>query len=197
MIIGLTGGIGSGKTEVSRRFEKLGIQVVDADIIARQVVEPKSHALNQITKHFGLHILTEDLQLNRSKLREIIFANPLEKIWLENLLHPIIRAETIKQLNGTTSIYCILVSPLLLEKDQHTLVNRILVIDTDPALQISRASARDSSSPEQIERIIATQHSREKRLAQADDVITNTGDLNNLDQQVNALHHFYLTLISQ
>ena len=197
MIIGLTGGIGSGKTEVSRRFEKLGIQVVDADIIARQVVEPKSHALKQIAEHFGSQILTQDEQLNRSKLREIVFAKPLEKKWLENLLHPIIRKETIDQLNKTTSPYCILVSPLLLETDQPSLVNRILVVDTDTALQISRASTRDNSSPEQITRIMDAQHSREERLAQADDVVTNTGDLNLLDEQVHALHQFYLTLIQK
>lgn len=194
MIVGLTGGIGSGKSEVSRRFETHGITVVDADIVAREVVKPYTPALNAIALHFGSHILSIDQTLNRSELRNIIFANPAEKKWLENLLHPIIRTEILSQLTASNSIYTILSSPLLLETDQYLLSDRILVIDADEQLQIARASARDSNSVEQIKKIMATQLTQSQRNAKADDIIYNNGNLTELDMQVHKLHQYYFAL---
>lgn len=197
MIVGLTGGIGSGKSEVSRRFELLGITVIDADIIAREVVAPGSEALTAITKHFGQRILNHDKTLNRGKLRELIFENNEEKKWLENLLHPIIRTETIAQLERSKSPYSILSSPLLLETTQHELVDRILVIDAHEDLQLARASARDANSAEQIKKIMATQMQRSERCAKADDIIHNHGDFQELDVKIKDLHNYYLDLAQQ
>lgn len=194
LIVGLTGGIGSGKSEVSARFSKRGIVIVDADVVARQVVEPGSDALMQISIHFGNEILDAAGNLNRSKLRETIFANPAEKQWLESLLHPIINANIRHQLVSSTSAYTILASPLLLETQQFQLVNRILVVDANEQLQIERASLRDKNNETQIKAIMQTQLSRQERCARADDIIQNHGDLHELDEQVEALHKFYLTL---
>ena len=194
MIIGLTGGIGSGKSEVSSRFERLGIHIIDADVIARKVVAPGSFALNKIAKHFGVAILLADGHLDRKKLRELIFENPVEKAWLENLLHPLIRTETLEQIKQSPSAYTILSSPLLLETDQHKLVDRILVVDANEHLQLSRASSRDASNPDQIKKIMSTQLSREARCAKADDIIHNHGDLQELQAQVELLHTRYLYL---
>jgi dephospho-CoA kinase len=194
MIVGLTGGIGSGKSEVSRRFEKLGIDIIDADVVAREVVALGSPSLNAIEKHFGLDILKQEGTLDRQKVRELIFAHPAEKTWLENLLHPVIRTETIKQLNQAKSPYVILASPLLLETSQYELVDRILVVDADEELQLARASLRDENNSEQIKKIMATQMSRAIRRAKADDIIENHGDLSELELQVQQLHTRYLTL---
>jgi dephospho-CoA kinase len=192
MIVGLTGGIGSGKSEVSRRFQKLGVLVVDADEVARQVVEPGRPVLDAIAKHFGENILQPNKTLNRSELRKIIFSNPNEKAWLESLLHPIIRSEIITQLARAKSAYAILSSPLLLETNQHQLVQRVLVVDANEELQITRASARDNNSTEQIKNIMAAQLSRAARCAKADDVILNDGDVGELDLKVAALHNQYI-----
>ncbi len=197
MIVGLTGGIGSGKSEVSRRFEQLGITVVDADVVARQVVAPGSNALTAITEHFGPQILNHDTTLNRGNLRELIFDNNNEKKWLENLLHPIIRTETITQLKNSKSPYAILSSPLLLETTQYELVDRVLVIDATAELQLVRATARDANNPEQIKKIMATQMERSERCAKADDIIYNHGDLKELDSQIQILHKQYLALAQQ
>lgn len=194
MIVGLTGGIGSGKSEVSARFEKLGILVVDADIIAREVVALGTPALAAIAIHFGSQILLHDGTLNRPKLRELIFDAPAEKIWLENLLHPIIRNETIRQLNQSKSAYSILSSPLLLETSQHELVDRILVVDVAEELQLARASHRDGNNLPQIKKIMATQMARTERCQKADDIIHNHGDLKELDKQIQHLHALYLKL---
>jgi dephospho-CoA kinase len=194
MIVGLTGGIGSGKSEVSSRFKKLGIDVIDADVVARQVVEIGRPALNDIAEHFGQAILNSDKSLNRQQLREIIFNSPAEKTWLENLLHPIIREEIIHQLKKANSHYAILSSPLLLETNQNELVDRVLVVDTREVLQLERASKRDKSKIGEIEKIIATQISRSDRCAKADDIISNHGDLNELDIEVRKLHQYYLEL---
>lgn len=194
LIIGLTGGIGSGKSEVSRRFQSLGIVVVDADEVARLVVEPGQPALADIAAHFGVDILLIDGRLNRAALRNVIFSNPEEKQWLEALLHPLINQEIRRQLVNAESPYVILSSPLLLETHQHELADRILVIDASEALQIARASSRDGNTIEQIEAIMATQLNREARITRADDLIHNHGDLPELDQQVNALHQKYMAL---
>ena len=194
MIVGLTGGIGSGKSEVSHRFEQLGVTIVDADLIARQVVAPNTPALSEIAAHFGRELLNSDGSLNRTRLRQIIFTSPNERIWLESLLHPIIRQETQRQLATHTSPYCILVSPLLLETDQFQLVDRILVVDTNEQLQTHRAAERDQTSTDQIQKIIATQLSRHQRLNKADDVIVNQGTLAELGEKVHALHKKYLAI---
>ena len=197
MIVGLTGGIGSGKSEVSRRFENLGIDVIDADVIARDVVSIGKPALNKIAEHFGQQILNTDRTLNRGKLRELIFNNQSEKKWLEDLLHPLVRTEIISQLNKSKSAYQILSSPLLLETSQQDIVDRILVVDADESLQISRAMQRDANNPDQIKKIMSTQMDRSKRRAKADDIISNHGDLDELDTQVKQLHSFYVNLIQQ
>jgi len=197
MIVGLTGGIGSGKSEVSARFERLGIKIVDADVVAREVVAPGSTCLDAIAKHFGLEMLNQDGSLNRPKLRKLIFENLQEKIWLEDLLHPVIRNETINQLNQSKSAYAILASPLLLETSQHELVDRILVVDATEDLQIARAVSRDTNNAEQIKKIMATQMNRATRCARADDIIYNHGDIYELEQQVQQLHKSYLALAQQ
>ena len=197
MIVGLTGGIGSGKSEVSRRFENLGIDVIDADVISRDVVSIGKPALNKIAVHFGQQILNTDKTLNRGKLRELIFNNQSEKKWLEDLLHPLVRTEIISQLNKSKSAYQILSSPLLLETSQQDIVDRILVVDADESLQISRAMQRDANNPDQIKKIMSTQMDRSKRCAKADDIISNHGDLDELETQVKQLHSFYVNLIQQ
>ena len=189
-VIGLTGGIGSGKSTVARLFGDLGVHWVDADDVAREVVEPGTPALARIAEHFGDEILTSDGALDRAQLRGIVFQEPEERIWLESLLHPIIREELIRQLNPENYPlpYVLLVSPLLLETDQHELVDRIIVIDVPKDVQLERTMARDTNSREQVERIIAAQMSREDRLARANDVIDNDRPLDDVTRQVRELH---------
>jgi dephospho-CoA kinase len=197
MIIGLTGGIGSGKSEVSLRFEKFDITIVDADLVARDVVELGKPALAEISTHFGADILNADGSLNRHKLRKIVFDSPPEKVWLENLLHPIIRNEIITQLSQSKSPYSILSSPLLLETSQHQLVARVLVVDSSEDLQLTRASQRDADSSDQIKKIMSAQMSRTERCSKADDIIYNHGNFNELDAQIERLHTHYLTIAQQ
>ena len=189
-IAGLTGGIGSGKSTVARLFGELGVHWVDADDVAREVVEPGTPALAEIAEHFGDEILTSEGALDRAQLRTIVFQEPEERVWLEALLHPIIREELIRQLNPENYQlpYVLLVSPLLLETDQHELVDRIIVIDVPKAVQLERTMARDTNSREQVERIISAQMSREDRLARADEVIDNDRPLDDVTRQVRELH---------
>lgn len=194
LVIGLTGGIGSGKSEVSRRFEALGITLVDADVIAREVVEPGSQALKAIQQHFGDHLILPDGSLDRASLRQLIFADDAAKSWLEQLLHPQINQLIRARLAAATSPYAILASPLLLETNQYQLVDRILVVDTSEALQVERASRRDSNQEAQIRAIMATQLSRSERCNRATDIIQNHGELAELDTQVAHLHQLYLEL---
>jgi dephospho-CoA kinase len=183
-IIGLTGGIGSGKSFVAAHFAKLGIRVVDADAVAREVVAKGEPALARIREHFGEDIVLPTGELDRRALRGIIFADPAEKKWLENLLHPIIRLRIVEQLQAATSPYAILESPLLLETDQHLLVEKIILVDVDEATQIARASARDGSDVEQIKSIIASQMPRAEKLKKADFVIDNGGSREATERQV-------------
>ncbi len=194
LVIGLTGGIGSGKSEVSRRFENLGISIIDADLIAREVVEPGSPALKAIAEHFGAGFLLPEGQLDRAKLRERIFTDAEAKIWLEQLLHPQINQLIRKRLVEAISSYAILSSPLLLETGQSQLVDRVLVVDTSENLQIERATQRDANKREQIEKIMQSQLSRADRCGQANDIIQNHGDISELDEQVYKLHQLYLEL---
>lgn len=191
-IVGLTGGIGSGKSAAGQCFRNLGITVVDADQASRKVVEPGMPALDAIAEHFGNEILLPDGALNRAALREAIFTDRDAKLWLESLLHPLINQWTRAQLAAATSPYAILESPLLLEMGQNALVDRVLVVDVPEELQVARATARDNNSSAQIQAIIATQLRREERLAQADDVIDNSGDWADLEQRVKDLHQQYI-----
>lgn len=193
-ILGLTGGIGSGKSAAAAHFIQLGIDLVNADQAARWVVEPGRPALAQIAEHFGADILQADGSLDRAALRARIFQDAGERRWLERLLHPLIRQEIIEVLARATSPYAILESPLLIESGQSQLCQRVLVIDVPEAVQISRTVSRDGNDEAQVRAIIAAQASREERLAKADDVIVNDRDLAWLQQEVERLHRFYLTL---
>jgi len=194
MIIGLTGGIGSGKSAVSSHFENLGITVVDADIVAREVVEPGQPALAQIAEHFGSRIITPEGALDRAALRVLIFEDENKRKWLESLLHPLIREEIIQQLEQSQSPYSILSSPLLLETDQHSMVDQILVVDVPVEVQIERTIQRDNNSLEQVEAIIKSQSSRAFKQEKADDIILNTGTIESLHEKVSNLHQGYLQL---
>ncbi len=193
-ILGLTGGIGSGKSAAAEHFAALGVHVVDADHAARWVVEPGRPALSQIAEHFGEQVLQADGQLNRGALRTLIFSEPEQRRWLEALLHPLIREEIGDNLAQAQSPYAILVSPLLIESGQYTTTQRVLVIDVPQALQIQRTLKRDNTSEEQVHAILKVQASREDRLRHADDVLTNDRDLEALKTEVERLHDFYLTL---
>ena len=194
LVIGLTGGIGSGKTAVSDLFESLGITVVDADLASRVVVEQGKPALKQIASHFGAETLNADGSLNRAKLREKVFADPMERQWLEQLLHPLIGKEIASQIDASQSPYTLLVSPILFETGQSRLCQRYLVVDASEESQLTRTMARDQNSAEQVKSIMAAQMQRSQRLEQADDIIENNGSLTDLSQKVQALHQTYLQM---
>ena len=193
-VVGLTGGIGSGKTAVSDRFAALGIAIVDADVASRVVVEPGRPALVDIAEHFGAEVIDAGGALDRAALRTRVFSDPNERRWLEQLLHPRIADEIRSGIAGATSPYTMLVSPLLLEAGQAAYANRILVVDVPVDVQIARTMARDDNDEAQVRRIIAAQSPREDRLARADDVIENDEGLDALDRAVAELHSRYLTL---
>ncbi|PSS56496.1 dephospho-CoA kinase [Pseudomonas sp. BBP2017] len=193
-ILGLTGGIGSGKSAAAQRFVELGVHLVDADQAARWVVEPGRPALARIVERFGAGVLQEDGQLNRAALRELIFRDPEQRRWLEALLHPLIGQEIFSYLAKAESPYAVFVSPLMVESGQYQRTQRLLVIDTPQALQIQRTLQRDQTSAEQVQAILKAQASREERLRHAHDVLVNDRDLSWLHSEVDRLHHFYLTL---
>jgi dephospho-CoA kinase len=195
--VALTGGIGSGKSTVANAFAVHGIEVVDADLIARQVVEPGMPALAAIETHFGADILNQDGSLNRRALRERVFASPDEKIWLNGLLHPLIHQQTQLHLAEATSPYVLWVVPLLVENQLQSKADRVLVIDVSPETQILRTMQRDGVSREHAEQILAAQASREARLAVADDVIDNNGAPDAIASDVARLHAAYLGYASQ
>ncbi|MGM0784265.1 MAG: dephospho-CoA kinase [Pseudomonadota bacterium] len=199
MIIGLTGGIASGKSTVARAFERLGIPWVDADDVAREVVEPGEPALTEIAARFGQRVLNADGSLNRRALREIVFADPDERRWLESVTHPRIRhrlAAQLERLQAGEAPYVLLVSPLLFESGQHEMVERCLVIDVPEAVQIARTAARDDVDEAQARAIVAAQMPRQERLARADDVIDNGSDEAALIAQVQRLDKTYRRLSS-
>ena len=195
--VALTGGIGSGKSTVADNFSRLGITVVDADIIARQVVEPGQPALSIISEHFGPEILLPDGTLNRRVLRERIFSSPAEKQWLNALLHPLIHQRTQTEINQALSPYVLWVVPLLVENNLQQKADRVLVVDVSPEVQIARTIARDKVSREHAQQIIAAQATREARLNAADDVINNDGAPEKVAAHVDRLHRQYLELASQ
>ncbi|MGP9833635.1 dephospho-CoA kinase [Marinobacter sp. NSM] len=195
-IVGLTGGIGSGKSTVVRIFGDLGVHWVDADDVAREVVEPGTAGLAAIAEHFGREILQADGALDRAALRQRVFEDPEERHWLERLLHPVIRKELVRQLQSPeasyTQPYVLLVSPLLLETDQYELVDRTVVVDVPEDVQIERTMARDDNSQAQVERIMAAQMAREERRSRADAVIDNNCPLQDVERQVCELHTRFL-----
>ncbi|MFF7706047.1 dephospho-CoA kinase [Pseudomonas sp. NPDC007930] len=193
-VLGLTGGIGSGKTAAAERFAALGVHVVDADQAARWVVEPGQPALAQLAEHFGPGILTAEGRLDRAALRARIFANAEERRWVEALLHPLIGQAIEQSLASATSPYAIYAAPLLVETGQRRGARRVLLIDVPEALQLARTQQRDGASEAQVRAILAAQASREQRLAVADDVIVNDRDLAWLQHEVDRLHAFYLSL---
>tara|TARA_B110000977_G_scaffold5799_1_gene8175 strand:+ start:161 stop:775 length:615 start_codon:yes stop_codon:yes gene_type:complete len=193
-IVGLTGGIGSGKSTIAEGFRTLGIVTVDADYASRAVVEPNTPALQEIASHFGNDIILANGQLDRAKLRDIIFSNNDQKTWLEALLHPLIKGWIMQQLGSAVSPYVILESPLLYEMDQHLLVNTVLLIDLPVELQIERASARDNNDDQQIQRIIDSQMSRQKKLQKADWIFDNALNKDTMGSRIEGLHTEFMAL---
>ncbi|AVI63386.1 dephospho-CoA kinase [Halomonas sp. GFAJ-1] len=193
MIVGLTGGIGSGKSTVARAFGALGIGWVDADDVAREVVMPGEPALTSIAERFGESVLQADGTLNRAALRSIVFEAPAERQWLESVTHPRVRERILVHLERLHhhSPYVLLVSPLLFESGQDRLVNRTIVVDVPVDIQLSRTHERDGVSEAQVHAILAAQLPREARLAKADDVIDNSGDHASMMQQVKQLDQRY------
>ncbi|MCG8707473.1 dephospho-CoA kinase [Brenneria sp. 4F2] len=193
-IVALTGGIGSGKSTVADEFAKFGVTIIDADIIARQVVEPGKPALDAIERRFGDSILNADGSLNRAALRQKIFSSPEGKQWVNNLLHPLIHAETLSQIQASSASYVLWVVPLLIENNLQQHAQRVLVVDVNRDTQLERTLARDGVSREQAENILAAQASRERRLAYADDIIDNNRSQRELASGVARLHQRYLEL---
>jgi len=193
-ILGLTGGIGSGKSAAAQRFVELGVHLVDADQAARWVVEPGRPALASLVERFGPGVLLEDGHLNRAALRELIFADPEQRRWVEALLHPLIGQEIFSYLAKAESPYAVFVSPLMIESGQYRRTDRLLVIDAPQSLQVERTLLRDQTSPEQVQAILKAQASREERLRHADDVLVNDRNIAWLHAEVDRLHTFYLTL---
>lgn len=194
--IGLTGGIGSGKTSAAQLFAEYKIPVIDADVIAHQLSQPGQPALASIVKSFGTDLLETDGVLNRAKLRALVFSESDKKRQLEALLHPLIYAEIAVQVAELNTAYCIICIPLLIETQKVALVERVLVVDCPVAMQIERVKQRSQLSDAQIHAIIAAQASRAERLASADDIIDNSKSVTHLAEQVKKLHNFYLLLSS-
>ena len=187
-IVGITGGIGSGKTAVSDRFQDKGITVVDADLCSRVVVEKGRPALAQIAERFGEDILDSNGELDRAQLRQKIFANADDKQWLESLLHPLIAEELLNQLSNAPSEYVILASPLLVESQQYIMCDEVIVVDVPEEVQLERTIQRDDNDAEQVKRIMASQATREKRKQHATIIIENTAGLDKLDTFVMQQH---------
>lgn len=198
-IIGLTGGIGSGKSMVAQHFIELGVACIDADQTAREVVQPGTTALKAISEHFGESILLTDGSLDRRQLRDKVFADEQARQWLNNLLHPLIRQRMLQQCQEAIGPYCILMVPLLFENNLQSLVQRTLVIDVDEATQIRRTMQRDNTTEAQVQAIISSQCPRQKRLTLADDILFNGDNVTSEQRQVaiNKLHQSYLSLAAQ
>jgi dephospho-CoA kinase len=192
--IGLTGGIASGKTMVADFFSELGVPVIDTDVIARQVVEPGTTALDEIRGSFGDAVMQEDGSLNRKALREIVFADTAKREQLEAILHPRIREEMMRQVTAVTEPYMIVVVPLLVESPMSALMDRVLVVDCSEETQLRRLLLRDGENVVTAQRIIDAQASRAERLSIADDVINNDGDPAKAREQALELHQSYLAL---
>ncbi|TDO96854.1 dephospho-CoA kinase [Marinomonas balearica] len=187
-IVGLTGGIGSGKSTVALEFNKLGIETVDADDVAREVVAPGSEVLKKIEMKYGCGIIDHSGSLNRKKLRDIIFSNEAERLWLESVTHPAVRARLTDKLHNTRSAYAVLVHPLLYEKGQESICNLVISISVPANIQISRVTKRDDQTPEQVQKILDAQYSQSDRDEKADYIIKNTGKTEALGDKVKYVH---------
>lgn len=195
LIVALTGGIGSGKSTVAGAFARHGVPVIDTDLIARELVAPGQPALAEIAACFGDSMLAADGQLDRARLRDIVFADREKRLALERILHPRIRDQVRHRIDALPGDgYCLVVIPLLTETGDYPFVDRVLLVDADDEVRIQRTMARDHLSRQQVEQILASQSSREQRQALADDIIDNSTDLARLEQQVDVLHDHYLTL---
>jgi dephospho-CoA kinase len=192
--IGLTGGIGSGKSTACEYFANLDVPIIDTDIIARDLVRPGQPALEKIKNTFGNDIFDSMGNLDRIKLRDMIFDDTAKRLQLEAILHPEIKQEILRSLSTITTTYCIIVIPLLIEVGWHNVVDRILIIDTTPELQIQRCKKRNNYSLPQIKAIMATQVDRKNRISAADDIIINDNNLSQLEKQALNLHHKYLEM---
>lgn len=197
LVLGLTGGIGSGKSMATDYLQSRGIIIVDADLAARVIVEPGEPALEDIVTAFGEDILQSDGTLNRAALRQIVFTDPVQRQRLEAITHPRIAQEILRQLSVSLSPYTVLVSPLLFESGQHRFAQRTLLIDAPESAQRQRAAARDKVSEDQIAAIMSAQMSREERRKRADDIVMNDGDPAKLHAALEALHQDYLKLATQ
>lgn len=195
--VALTGGIGSGKSAASSKFEKLGIEVIDADIISHDLVEPGQPALRKITNTFGREMLLADGRLDRKRLRNTIFANPQARRQLEGILHPLIYQKMHQRLEQVESPYAVMVIPLLTESKENYEIDRILLIDVPESVQAQRVIHRDNCSHDEFEQILASQASREERLRTADDIILNDGTLEQLHLSVEEQHQQYLAMSKQ
>lgn len=194
LVIGLTGGIGSGKSAVARLFAERGVPIIDADVIARDLSNPDKPAFARIVKHFGNEIVLPDGSLNRARLRQLIFSHPEDRLWLERLLHPQIREQMEEQVASLKAPYCIAVVPLLLEVEFYSFINRILVVDTPEEEQIRRVMQRDKIERTAVEAILHSQASREARRQRAHEVISNEGRIEDLIPQVEKLHEMYMKM---
>jgi dephospho-CoA kinase len=200
LVAGLTGGIGSGKSAASACFSALGVPVIDADQVARQVVEPGSEALLKIAAHFGQDVIKTDGTLDRPALRRIVFDKERERNWLEALLHPLIREsilDTLDRFDADGHPYAVLASPLLLETDQHLLVSKVIVVDVPEQAQIERTMQRDGIEEAQVRQILAAQMTRNERLQHADFILDNSGSETDLAAAVAALHPQLLELAAE
>jgi dephospho-CoA kinase len=196
-VVGLTGGIGSGKSTAGKYFEALGIEVINVDLISKNLVELDLDLHLKISRYFGKKSLLGDGSLNRSYIRHEIFNSSKKKMWLEKLLHPPIKDQVLKSLGCSLSAYAILESPLLLETDQYKLTDRVLVVDVSKKVQILRAQKRDKISTDTIKSIIKSQMPRMQKLKLADDVIKNTGSIEKFKLMIECLHKNYLTLAKE
>ncbi len=197
LVIALTGGIGSGKSTVENLFRSYGIPIIDTDVIARELLSDNSAIKKETINYFGQEITQENGEIDRSKLRTLIFDDEQKRNALQTILHPVIHQQTLRQLEqleNSDAPYCVIVIPLLAESNHKYPHHRVLLIDSPESLQIKRASTRDRSTPDQIKKIIASQASRKQRQTIADDVIENDGDLTLLRQKVNRLHEKYCSL---
>lgn len=194
LVVGLTGGIGSGKSTAARMFAELGVPIIDTDLIARELVEPGQPALDELVAAFGPELLTVDGRLDRPALRRLVFQDPGLRRRLEGILHPRIRRIVQERVRAQDAPYCIVAIPLLVETGQRDLVDRVLVVDAPPTAQLARAVERDGVPAKDVQAVMASQASREARLAAADDVLPNAGDLAELKDRVATLHATYTEL---
>lgn len=196
-VIGLTGGIGSGKSIAAHYFSELGVPVIDADDVAKKLCNSKNIGFEKIKERFGEAVLDSDGEISRKKLRKIIFENSMERLWLENYLHPLISEAILNWVKQLSNGYCIVVVPLLLETDFKNYVDRILVIEASKEIKIKRAILRDEVHQDEIEKILSAQLSSEERLAMTDDIIFNEGNLAELRDKVLKMHLFYVGLANK